>query len=174
MIHTHTTHRTQVATGAQGSPQPGFNQVIPLHQRAPWCDVSLSSLTSWRGKPLHQGSSRSAHAVQRYKQYTCNTPQPACCLLHCRGTDHRLTHSHTHAHTHTHTHTAASGNSTSGSAYPLAWGYGDSGFLRAEQMADKIACWLLTGEHCPPRTSREWRLSNSLYRSRTHTDARER
>ena len=23
-----------------------------------WCDVSLTSLTSWRGKPLHQGSSR--------------------------------------------------------------------------------------------------------------------
>ena len=74
------TDRTHSAIGAQGSPQPGFNQVIPLHQRAPWCDVSLTPLTSWRGKPLHQGSSRSVHAAQRYKQYyagtqhTCNTP----------------------------------------------------------------------------------------------------
>ena len=73
------TDRTHSATGARGSLQPGFNQVIPLHQRAPWCDVSLTSLTSWRGKPLHQGSSRSVHAAQRYKQY--------------------------YAHTHTHTHT---------------------------------------------------------------------
>ena len=32
-------------------------QVISLHQRAPWCAVSLSSLTSTGGRPLHQGSS---------------------------------------------------------------------------------------------------------------------
>ena len=28
---------------------------------APGCDVSLTSLTCWRGKPLHQGSSCSYH-----------------------------------------------------------------------------------------------------------------
>ena len=44
--HAHTQHtdRKHSATGAQGSLQPGFNQVIPLHQRAPLCDVSLTSL----------------------------------------------------------------------------------------------------------------------------------
>ena len=36
------TDRTHSATRARGSLQPGFNQVIPLHQRAPWCDVSLT------------------------------------------------------------------------------------------------------------------------------------
>ena len=68
------THRTHSATGARGSLQPGFTQVIPLHQRAPWCDVSLTLLTSWRGKPLHQGSSRSVHAAQRYKQCYAAVP----------------------------------------------------------------------------------------------------
>ena len=63
------TRNTHSATGARGSPQPGFNQVIPLHKRAPSCDVSLTWLTSWRCKPLHQGSSRSAHTAQKYRQY---------------------------------------------------------------------------------------------------------
>ena len=72
------TDRTHSATGARGSLQPGFNQVIPLHRRAPWCDVSLTSLTSWRGKPLHQGSSRSVHAAQRYKLYYAASRCAAC------------------------------------------------------------------------------------------------
>jgi hypothetical protein len=42
------TDRTHSATGARGSLQPGFNQVIPLHQRAPWCDVSLTSHTRFQ------------------------------------------------------------------------------------------------------------------------------
>jgi hypothetical protein len=98
------TDRTHSATGARGSLQPGFNQLIPLHQRAPWCDVSLTSLTSWRGKPLHQGSSRPVHAAQRYKQYYA--------AVHSTPVTHRnryiglqRTHALTHAHTHTHTHT---------------------------------------------------------------------
>ena len=124
----HHTDRTHSATGARGSLQPGFNQVIPLHQRAPWCDVSLTSLTSWRGKPLHQGSSHSVHAAQRYKQYDAavrSTPvthrkryialqtgadpivvKPACCLPWAStgmAPQHRLRYqSHTHADTHIH------------------------------------------------------------------------
>ena len=35
------------------------SQVILLHQRAPWCGVSLTSPTSWRGGLLHQGPNRS-------------------------------------------------------------------------------------------------------------------
>ena len=62
-------HRTHSATGARGSLQSGLNQIISLHQRVPWCDFSLSSLTSWRGRLQHQGSCRSAHTVQRYKRY---------------------------------------------------------------------------------------------------------
>ena len=34
------TDRTHSATGARGSLQTGFNQVIHLHQRAPWCDIA--------------------------------------------------------------------------------------------------------------------------------------
>ena len=64
--NTHNTDRIHSATGARGSLQPGFNQVIPLHQRAPWCDVSLTSLTSWSGKPLHQGSSHSVNAAHTH------------------------------------------------------------------------------------------------------------
>ena len=73
-------HCTQQAIGGLGPLQLGFSQVIPLHQRAPWCDASLTSLTSLRGKPQHQRSSRSVDAPQRYKQYyttlrnTSNTP----------------------------------------------------------------------------------------------------
>ena len=47
------------------------------------CDVSLTLLTSWRGKPLHEGSSRSVHVAH--------------------------THTHTHTYTHTHTHTLLQG-----------------------------------------------------------------
>ena len=63
------TDRTHSATGARGSLQPGFNQVIPLHQRAPSCDVSLTSLTHthapFRGvcTALSEGLSLTAHNV---------------------------------------------------------------------------------------------------------------
>ena len=125
------TDRTRSATRAQGSLQPGFNQVIPVHQRAPWCDVSLTSQTSWRGKPLHQGSSRSVHAAERYKQYYAalrSTPvthpnryvalqtggdpivKPTCCLPWASrewqlSTDSNIKVTQTQTHTHTHTHT---------------------------------------------------------------------
>ena len=40
-----------------------------------WCDVSLASLNSWRGKPLHPGSSHSVHIAPRHWQYYGrNTP----------------------------------------------------------------------------------------------------
>ena len=41
--HTQHTERTHVAvTGALGSLQLGFSLVIPLHQRAAWCAISLA------------------------------------------------------------------------------------------------------------------------------------
>ena len=45
-------------TGARDSLPLGFARVIPLQWRAPWCDVSLTSPSSRRGKSLHQGSGR--------------------------------------------------------------------------------------------------------------------
>mmetsp|Transcript_80140 Transcript_80140/g.133899 ORF Transcript_80140/g.133899 Transcript_80140/m.133899 type:complete len:225 (-) Transcript_80140:70-744(-) len=63
------TDRTHSATGARGSLQPGFNQVIPLHQRAPWCDVSLTSLISMRGRLLHTHTHTHTHIPLRLQAH---------------------------------------------------------------------------------------------------------
>ena len=51
--HTHTASGKQNNTDTMnrwcsGPLRLGFTQIITLHQRAPWCDVSLTLPTSWR------------------------------------------------------------------------------------------------------------------------------
>jgi hypothetical protein len=80
----------QQVTGAEGQLQLGFTKLslsISEHLR---CDVSLSSLTSTGGRPLHQGSSHRTAG---------------------------RTGQHRHTHTHTHTYTQRS-NSTPWSQDP--------------------------------------------------------
>ena len=57
------------------------------------CDVSLTSLTSRRGKPLQQGPSRSVHAAHYYA------------AVHSTPVSHRSRHVALQMATHTHTHT---------------------------------------------------------------------
>ena len=82
-------------TGAQDSLPLGFARVIPLQWRAPWCDVSLTSPSSRRGKSLHQGSGRKNSRTRMHAQLA--SPSLAMGVT---------TPAHTHTHTRTHTHTS--------------------------------------------------------------------
>ena len=78
-------HISQSAIGALGPLQLAFTQVMPFHQRTPWCDGSLTLPTSWRGGLLHQGSNRSdnifpqKHTVTSMvlPTHTCTPPHTA-------------------------------------------------------------------------------------------------
>ena len=89
------------------------HQVISLHQRAPWCDVSLTSLISMRGRLLHQGSS---HTPQTPVNST-SRPTAAVTLVIAGTTTNTVPGKRgglsvldatiqSCVHTHTHTHTA--------------------------------------------------------------------
>ena len=79
-------------TGARDSLPLGFARVIPLQWRAPWCDVSLTSPSSRRGKSLHQGSGRKNSRTRMHAQLA--SPSLAMGVT---------TQAHTQTHMHTHT-----------------------------------------------------------------------
>ena len=110
-------HTKAASDWCSGRAATWVHHVISLHQRAPQCDVSLTSLISMRGRPPHQGSGHTPQLQHKPSKCTGNAndtrlhhqPQGQAkkevpVRIGCTK-PHAIVRERTHTHTHTHTHT---------------------------------------------------------------------